>query len=180
MIYPQLPTHDMDKRHHGLTKATAASLIEAAQVCLSRHHRSPTDFLIRNSAEETKTTVKWPLPDDRTRNAWANTRETTESGACACVLAAVELCEGLVAVMRAENGSGVDYYLAQPGSEPEDLESCARLEVSGVDAGNAANLAGRLRQKLRQAAEGDSNLPAIAGVIGFHLKTVLLAPLEES
>jgi len=37
----------------------------------------------------------------------------------------------------------------------------------------------RVRNKLDQVAAGASNLPAIAGVVGFYAKLVILQRLEE-
>ena len=105
---------------------------------------------------------------------------STEKGAYACVLAAVELLEGLITVRRAETRTGADYYIAARGTPADDLESCIRLEVSGIDRGNAAAVARRLKEKLAQAKRGDSNLPAMAGVIGFRALLISLARLEDS
>jgi hypothetical protein len=45
--YPILPLDELADRHPGLTPAIAASDLEAASVCLSRHHQAPTDFEIQ-------------------------------------------------------------------------------------------------------------------------------------
>lgn len=42
-----------------------------------------------------------------------------------------------------------------------------------------AGVASVLRCKLQQAADGNSNLPAIVGVVGFRVLVMLLAYLEE-
>jgi hypothetical protein len=94
-------------------------------------------------------------------------------------LAAVELGKSLVAVRRAETLTGADYYVAPPGSSAEDLEACFRLEVSGTDKGNRAVMRQRLGSKLEQAAAGSSNLPAIAAVVGFRERAILIADLLE-
>jgi hypothetical protein len=95
-------------------------------------------------------------------------------------LAAVELSDELFAVRRAETKTGADYYVAPAGASPEDLEDCIRLEVSGTDRGNLSDVAQRLKKKLEQAARGACNLPAMAGVVGFRARVILLSPLEES
>ena len=169
----------MAQRHTGLTEGVAESLNEGARVCLSRHHESPVRFGIREAERQMAAVVEWEPPDERAKYAWANEIDATEAGACACVLAAVELVDGLVAVRRAETGSGADYYIAAPGTSAEDLEDCVRLEVSGIDRGNSAAIRRRLINKLEQAAAGSSNLPAIAGVVGFQAQIMLLARLEE-
>jgi len=180
MARPKLPIHDMAARHTGLTDATVEYLTEGAWVCLDRHHKSPADFEIDNAGTKTSAVAEWEETDKRIRSAWANEIDTTEAGACACTLAAVELSDGLVAVHRAETKTGADYYVAPAGGPPKDLEDCIRLEVSGVDRGNAATIARRLREKLDQAAAGASNLPAVAGVVGFKARIILLLPLAES
>ena len=90
-----------------------------------------------------------------------------------------ELTNGLVAVKRAETKTGADYYVAKHGEIVEDLENCYRLEVSGVDKGSQNTVEQRVRDKLSQAAADNSNLPAIAGVVGFKAKIVILQRLEE-
>lgn len=172
---PTLPIRDMELRHGGLTKAIADSYAEAADVCLDRHHRSPAVFGLDARGERSSATVRWPAPDERARRAWANRNDATEAGAYACVLAAVELAAGLVAVRRAETMTGADYYIAYPGDAAGDLESCLRLEVSGVDRGPLSTATRRLAQKLDQLARGASNLPAMAGVVGFEARAILLA-----
>ena len=169
----------MERRHSGLTQATADYNHEGLRVCLDRHHKSPISFDIRTSDRRGEAVVEWEKADERTKHAWANEIDTTEIGAYACVLAALELFYDLVTVRRAETATGADYYVAPPGTPADDLEDCIRLEVSGVDHGNIAVVDRRLRDKLRQAAEGSSNLPAIAGVVGFRVRLIRLANLVE-
>ena len=171
---PALPIHDMDQRHPGLTKPIADSYTEAACVCLDRHHESPTDFELDRNELCSAATLKWQRPDANVRGAWANKTDATEAGAYACTLAAAELADGLVAVRRAETLTGADYYVALPGNSPDDLEDCLRLEVSGVDRGSESSIERRLRNKLAQAAAGKSNLPAVAGVVGFKARLIML------
>lgn len=180
MQNPQLAIQDMDQRHSGLTASIAACHAEGARVCLDRHHISPATFEIRGLTRTVKAVAQWQATDENTKSAWANETDATEMGACACVLAAVELLEGFIAVRRAETRTGADYYIAAPGTPADDLESFIRLEVSGIDRGNAGVVARRLKEKLEQAKRGDSNLPAMAGVIGFHALLIRLARLEDS
>jgi hypothetical protein len=112
-------------------------------------------------------------------NAWANDIDTTESGAYGVCLAAIEIEENLVAVRRAETLSGSDWYVAPVGSRPEDLEKCLRLEVSGLDSGNRTAIETRLLQKINQTKKGRSNLPAIASVVGFREKVVVIRKVSD-
>lgn len=174
MTRPALPIHDMSDRHVGLTKAVAASYTEAARVSLSRHHQPPRPVTIDDDGRSLDAEAMWEPPDDRTVGAWANQTDTTEAGAYAVVLAAAELARGILAVRRAETGTGADYYVGPPGSGLEDLEDCLRLEVSGTDSPDDRELIRRLSTKIGQARNGHSSLPAIAGVVGFPNCRILL------
>ena len=65
----------------------------------------------------------------------------------------------------------------EAGASPDDLEGCLRLEVSGVDRGPAPVVRQRLDAKLRQAAAGNGNLPALASVVGFKARLIAVAEL---
>ena len=174
----ELPIHNL-ARHPGLTPATAEYYTEGARVCLDRHHRPPVEVQIAEGEGQTVAIVAWEPVDELVKGAWANETDTTEAGAYACVLAAVELRYGMVAVRRAETRTGADYYIALRDTWAGDLENLIRLEVSGVDRGTPAAVARRLNDKLEQAARGNSSLPAIAGVVGFRARLIRLAHLEE-
>lgn len=170
----RLSLEAMHERHHALTVPIAGSYLEAASVCLSRHHTPPVQITLSDNGSESSAETSWMVPDSRTLDAWANTTDTTEAGAYCCVIAGVEGLRGLVAVRRAETGTGADYYLGPPGAGANDLEDLVRLEVSGVDAGDRKEVDKRLLQKVRQAREGASSLPALAGVIGFSAKLLMV------
>jgi len=118
-------------------------------------------------------------PGQRVLDAWANSTDATEAGAYGCVIAGIELLRGLYAVRRAETGTGADYYVGPMGSGQGDLEDCFRLEVSGVGAGDHGDISKRLLEKVRQAREGESSLPAVAGVIGFSAKLLMVRDVVE-
>lgn len=170
-----LPLHDLWKRHTGITRAIGDAYSEAAGVCLDRHHGSPVTFSVESPAQTCDAVAKWQAADDRTKGAWANEIDATEWGAYGIALAAIEVSEGMVAVRRAETGTGSDYYVAPIGVSMDDLENCFRLEVSGVDRGDNTAIQQRLRQKVEQALAGNSNLPAMATVVGFLAKSVATA-----
>jgi len=134
--------------------------------------------VVQNGTTHINVLVEWEATDERSRAAWANHIDTTEARAYACALAAVELTGGLVAIRRAETGTGADYYIGPLDQPLDDLEWCLRLEVSGTDRGTAAAVARRLREKIEQASVGHSNLAAIAGVIGFYAQLILLQLVE--
>lgn len=169
-----LEIHDLSARHYGVTKALGESYTEAARVCLHRHHTSPQAFHVDRELDRTVASVDWAPPTPRERAAHANDIDATEAGAYAMVLAGVELTDGLVAVHRAETRTGADYYLSSAGSATNDLEDCVRLEVSGINNGATQDVKDRLGFKVRQAAKGTSALPAMAGVVGFSCKTIMI------
>jgi hypothetical protein len=175
---PVLPLKNMADRHPGLTPAIAENYLEAARVCLDRHHESPQLFTLNDEDNENTVQVEWQLTDGKCQAAWANHDDATRDGAYNCALAATELAKGLVAVRRAETRTGADYYIAPLDESFEDLENWFRLEVSGIDAGMTSDLKKRLRQKVKQAQNGRSNLPALAAVVGFKAKLIMLKSVE--
>ena len=124
--------------------------------------------------------LHWSATTKQVRGAWANKIDATEAGAYACALAGAELSRGHVAVRRAETGTGADYYVGPPGSGVDDLEYCRRLEVSGVDVGDGQRLEARLQAKVKQAQVGASNLPAVAAVVGFEARRILLTDVADT
>ena len=175
---PYLPLHEMDLRHRGLTPATAANNAEALSVCLSRHHNPTVTFRVEDNGTPSQADLTWTPPDVRTLHAWGNSTDATEMGACACVIACVELLREHFAVRRADITTGADYYIGPAGAGVEDLEDCLRLEVSGVDAGDVREVRQRLLRKTMQARRGNSSLPAVAGVVGYAACLILLADVE--
>jgi hypothetical protein len=171
---PKLPIADLAERHVGLTPALAESYGEAARVCLDRHHRPPVPFSIQSDGVVIAAVIDWQPADDRCRAAYANEIDATEWGAYACALASTELTRGLVAISRAQTLTGADYYLGKPGTSLEDLEECVRLEVSGTDKGSDRDVEVRLLEKVSQARRGQSNLPALAGVVGFKAQKIAI------
>ena len=65
-----------------------------------------------------------------------------------------------------------------PVHDPNDLEGCLRLEISGTSSLDRGRVNSRLQQKLKQLSVGRSNLPALAAVVGFGARIIVLAILE--
>ncbi len=178
MIKPMLPIHEMDKRHTGLPPGVAGSYGEAARVSLSENHDPPQEFTISHDMIENAAEVQWQPPDERCLRGWANRDDATRDGAYACAIAAVELIAGLYAMRRAETLTGADYYVAPISTDPDDLENCIRLEVSGTQR-DESEVQRRLRQKVEQVKHGNSNLPAIAAVVGFKSKSIRMRSVND-
>ncbi len=176
---PNLPVlENLHERHPGLTKNLCGALAEAARVCLARHHQSPTDVELVCLEGNCVRALVWQPPHDAVARAWANETDATEGGAYSISLASVEAELGLVAQARAETRTGADYYVG-PIGQAVDLESAHRLEVSGTDDGDRREVLVRVRKKLRQAAQGRSDRPALVAVVGFLSRLVVIAPLRE-
>lgn len=176
----KLELRALHERHSGLTPALSGALYEAASVCLDRHHQSPVEFEVHRNEDTTKRAADFEKPNATALNAWANTIDTTEAGAYCVCLAAVEVEEQLVAVRRADTLTGADWYVAPVGASLDDLEDCLRLEVSGLDSGNRTAIKSRLLDKVAQTRKGDSNLPALASVVGFKEKHVAIQRVQDN
>lgn len=174
---PLLPLDNMSERHQALTPSIAGCYLEAARVCLDRHHLSPKEFTLENDQKTSTAKVVWELTDDRIRAAWANKDDATRDGSYALAIAATELLRGTVAVRRMSTRTGADYYIAPANQELEDLENCFRLEVSGTDLDKAI-VKRRLREKIDQTKRGRSNLPALVAIVGFKVQLILLHTVD--
>jgi hypothetical protein len=177
-IPPLLPLQSLAERHYALPLVVAEYLLQAARICFDRHHVSPKEFVLEDNKVESIARVEWETTDDRSRGAW-DKDDATEVGACAVAIAAIELTRNLFAIRRMSKGTGADYYLALRSQDVEDLENCFRLEVSGTHS-DKSEVAKRLRVKIEQTRRGNSNLPALAAIVGFKVQLVLLHTVDES
>ena len=175
---PRLRVDGLHERHPGITQALGQSFSEAASVCWFRHYEPPVLIALMQGDSSVQRTISFAVPDARTRNAHANEIDAIEAGAYGVSLAAVEEVVGLVAVSRTQTLTGADWYVAPRGTDVEDLENCIRLEVSGTSAGSSTDIQRRLREKVAQTERGQSNLPAIAAVVGFQALEVAISPLR--
>ena len=169
----------MASRHRGLTSALAEAYLQAARVSLDLHHLPPQEFTVRNGAVESLALIDWQPADHGCRLAWANKDDAARDGAYVCALAATELFMGLFAVKRAETLTGADYYVAPADKDADDLEDCLRAEISGTNL-DSREVNKRLRSKVNQAQQGASSLPAIAVVVGFGARLIVMQSVEEA
>jgi hypothetical protein len=165
----------MGENHPGLTPALADALAQAARVCLARHHSSPTDFEIRYRGRTLSGTVAWDLPTAREVAANGNDLDATRDAAYSLSFAAIEECDDLVVVARAEHMSGADFYIGPRTSGPGDLEEALRLEVSGTDLGDRKECTRRLQQKRNQALNASHPVAAVASVVGINEAVIMVA-----
>jgi len=178
MVPTRLAINDLAKRHYGLTDEIANNYYQAACVCLDREHNPPQVFALKGDDFEKDTLIEWVPSDKRTKRAWANKDDATRDGAYACAIAAIELCYNLYTVGRSETLTGSDYYVSFDPNPPQDFENCLRLEVSGTDM-DGYEVRRRLLNKIKQVKSGKSDLPAIAAVVGFRVKKILIKKVCE-
>ena len=164
--------NDLHERHPGLTQEQFGAYYQAACVCLDRHHEPPKSLDVHVDEARHRWSLSWHPADGRTRRAHANELDATEEGAYAVSFACVEWGMDLVAVGRADHGTGADWYVAPPGHVMDenglpDLDDpgVRALEVSGQDRGP---IGGRLREKREQLLRGGWNSFGIAVVVGFE------------
>lgn len=163
-------------RHPGFYEPLCRAYADAASLCLDDSHRSPVDFEVSTGDELSLREVSWSSPSPAARASWSHRDDATEQGACSLGLATVEAELGWVALSRADTRTGADYFVGLPG---EDLEHARRLEISGTRQGEERHLQARFREKVEQARRGRSELPALACVVGFRAKRVLLGRVEN-
>ncbi len=72
--------------------------------------------------------------------------------------------------MGSSNGSTVN---------PRAVTARSRPSSRSRRSGSEVEVERRLIDKLAQAAAGNSNLPAMAGVVGFRARLIVLADLES-
>lgn len=123
------------------------------------------------------------LKPGRAFRSWGEPRTATEFGACACVLAAMELMENLVVAHTARIGTGVDYFLVPRGTTSEEVEDLdhpgiVRLEVSGTDQQSESVLNRRVQDRIRRASRASSPFPTIVGVVGFQVRLIQIEHMQ--
>jgi hypothetical protein len=82
----RLPLEHIAEQHRGLTSAIAATYIEAATICLSRHHQPPITFEVIDDDLRVNAELAWVVPSLRAQLAWANEIDATEAGAYGCAI----------------------------------------------------------------------------------------------
>ena len=178
---PVLDIYNLHRRNYFARELTDSYALSAA-VCMSRHHVPPGVWSVRiDDADDADYLVYWELPTPEHIRSCGNHDEATRDGAYALALAAADTQLNLVALGRAEGRTGSDFYLIPAGTadvggihfnlQPENR---VRLEVSGIDRDDTSTMNARLNQKVQQAREGLSDVPAMACVVGFLTARIVM------
>src|SRR5437870_1112451 len=136
-----LPLANMAERHWGLTEAVAEVYLEAARVCLHRHHTSPSEFTIRTKASNTEAMAQWEAPDERTCRAWAEDHTESEH-----LAAEAEIAARAGQIERAQ-----ELYTQAAEAEGRALEHIdpSKKRTLGITAVSAVSLLYKARQYTR-------------------------------
>lgn len=150
----------------GLTKASGTMLAESAAVCLESQAHQPGVQLIMTGLKSDLLSLEWLAVDDQQRRCYRDMQEATERGAYGVAILVVRELTGRVVVERSKKGPGFDYWL---GDKDDDLLFLgkARLEVSGILSGTAAQIAGRVKQKKEQMKPSAHLATGYVAVIEF-------------
>ena len=182
---PHIILDNLHEQHPGLTPELSGALCQAARVCMDRHHVSPNAIGVFVEEVEHSRELFWKPATAVEKNANANTLDATRDGAYALGLLSVETTLGLVAIGRAEELTGADWYVSPVGQKPYDAfgfpnldaPNVHRLEVSGQDKGS---LGARMTEKRKQLKAGHSALSGYAVVVGFERAIVRIRLIEEN
>ncbi|MCY2995641.1 MAG: hypothetical protein NTY19_48510 [Planctomycetota bacterium] len=163
-------THDFDlqtlpENCPSLSEAFCRMAAEACIVCLEEQgHSSGTTMEIRGLAEAAAK-LSWQMLSAEVHDTYADPEAATEHGAIAIAMLTVRAFTAYRIVRRSMKGTGFDYWLSRDGARP--YREDARLEISGIRAGDARQLNARIRQKARQTDRSDGRLPAFIAVVEF-------------
>ena len=105
------------------------------------------------------------------KSGWKESRDSTQFGALAIAFFLVTSLTEYSVVEQSPIGTGFDYYLGYQDDDPRydpDNFLQARLEISGLGKGTTAELAERIRDKMKQTGRSDgTHLPAYVSVTAF-------------
>lgn len=164
-----LPVLDLSRLSSGfpaLTTSAGTLLAEAAAVCLAHQgHGLRATLPVTGSYSKTVVVVR-PSISDQMRRCYADLQEATEFGACGLAILLVRAIVGYTVIERSVKGTGFDYWLGYEDELP--FQNKARLEVSGILAGDDGQITARVKQKREQTTPTDRTaLPAYIVVVEF-------------
>jgi len=103
---------------------------------------------------------------EQLRNTWNDEQEATEFGACAIAILLVLELTPYTIIRRSRKGTGFDYWLGYKAME-KPFQDAARLEISGILAGDSNAVKARIAKKKRQTTPSNGMLPAYIVVVEF-------------
>jgi hypothetical protein len=150
-----------------LTRAHGQTLAEAAAVCLDFHEHAVGVCFRKAGLMSEDFHLLWSHATEQTKLTYADMKEATEWGASAVALLFAKEQLDKVVIERAAKGTGFDYWLGDDAPDDLPFQGLARLEVSGILRGTAAEIQTRLVQKKKQMDPTDETAPGYVAVIEF-------------
>jgi hypothetical protein len=161
---------DLCEGIRNLTPVRGADFAEAGAVSLDRQgHSSGVSIKVSGEYNE-DVEVKFADVTESMRKSWADIREAVDHGASGIAILFMRDMTKLTVIERSSIGPGFDYWLGPEGKEDDELifQDKVRLEISGINVGNTADVKRRVGQKLDQTNPSDSwGLPAYVVVVEF-------------
>lgn len=157
----------LDQGLPGVSKRVGQRLAEASAFCLSCQNHQPGVHLGVHGDSSMSFKLVWEHEiSEQILNTWDDYQEATEAGATGIAfLLMLELTDFTV-IRRARKGTGFDYWLGNKDAA-YPFQEAARLEVSGILAGDDRKIRSRVRKKLKQTQPTDGSLPAFVVVVEF-------------
>ena len=167
---------DLANGFPAITPVFGASLAEACAVCLSdRGHPQGINLIVEGDFQATFKLYWQPVTPQMLR-CWNDLEYTTEHAAYGIAFMIITRLTDFTVIERSRKGTGFDYWL---GTENDDsllpFQNKARLEISGIRAGDEKRINIRLKQKLEQTKPSDGLLPAYVVVVEFSKPIAITA-----
>jgi len=160
-----LNLNELEKGLPAITPEFGKALAQAGGVCLESQEHSQGKHLEVKGDYINRYQLVWSEITEQAIRCWNDPEVATEHGAVgiAVLLAKKEI--GFSVIERSRKGTGFDYWLGEDSSYP--FQNKARLEISGIRAGNDSSIRSRVNQKIKQTDKSDGVLPAYVIVVEF-------------
>lgn len=161
-------TLDLDvlsKGMRGLTQAMGKVMAECASVCLEERGHQPCVLLGVSGDFDISCPLLWSPTTHQMRSCHNDEQVATENGAYGIAILLLLKQTGFKVLEKSAKGGGFDYWLGKGSSLP--FQGKARLEVSGIRAGDDKELARRVGIKIEQTKKSDGKFPAFVVVVEF-------------
>ena len=174
--YDSIFLTDLANGFPAITPVFGATLAEACAVCLSdRGHPQGINLIVEGDFQAIFKLYWQPVTPQMLR-CWNDLEYTTEQAAYGIAFMIITKLTDFTVIERSRKGTGFDYWL---GTENDDslltFQNKARLEISGIRAGDEKRINIRLKQKLEQTKPSDGLLPAYVVVVEFSKPIVITA-----
>ena len=162
-----LDLNDLETGQPAIDPALGRVFALSAGICLEKRGHSPGVMLSIRGHIAGSDALLWPLITQQARLSF-DRNEAIERGAMGLAVLLLHQKIGLVPIRRGAIDEGIDYWMGPEGSDSENAQPVARLEISGTLRGGDAEIRRRVREKLAQTAPTDGPTPAYVVVVGFR------------